>query len=991
MRGSWAAVCTLLFATLSSACDGTGPTAGPPDPTAPVTPARLFVQMPGLPLNTGNAGDRLALLHAGFAARVRGPGGVDTTLVGDGVLNTLAPGRYVVTAAEADFDEVTYRVTTDSLEVALASGETRVVATPYVPTSGGFDLRVAGGVPDSARMPATLRHPDGRVDTLTLPARRTRLTPGAYTLSAEPRAVEGVRFEPLRAIDTVLVTAGPVAQATSIAYAATLATLRVRVAGVSRDDLPARVTLRSPSGALRVVSVMADSTDVVGLVGGTYTIVAEPFATPLAQYYPERSADTVEVIPGALTTREVPFRRETASLLVSVEGLPDSTDANVRVTGPFSFSRALDRTAVLGPLRPGAYTIVADSVAARAHTWRADVRTQVATAEFGAPAQRTVLYQLATGAIAVHVHGLPDGVAAAIAVRAPAGAPATGFPWSVTRDTTRTNVPAGTYTLTATSVVIGGTLYLPSPAQQAITVLPSLTPIDVPITYVETVGPILDFSIRFAYLTQATQRPDGSVPLVASRDALLRVFVEANQGNGESLSVRARLYQGEALYRTLTIPSPSGSVPLGVNEGMLAQSWNVPIAAGDVREGMSFVVDFGDAPGVSDANTENNRYPRDSRQAVDVRVVPPFALVLVPVAHPIDGLTGNITATNADAFTSFMRDVLPLQQVITTVRAPFTTAARALLPDDANNAWITLLNEIRLLQLADGNSSTHYMGVVGTTYQAGVAGLATIGGRHAITWDNQSSGPRVLAHELGHNFGRFHSPGCGAGFIDANYPYGGGAIGVWGWTGSGMASPTATNDIMGYCNLQWTSDYTWRGILSQRATMGALGALRGGGRATPARDSMLLVWGQIGPDGARLEPAMPFVTAPSLPPVGTGRYTLEWLDAVGRVLYRLQFDGEAVDHRTATRTFAAAVPMRAWSGTVVALRLREGARTLAAMRSGDQALTLEQDERTGVITGLVRETGRPNSPATSPSVGAREVLRHTSDGLRARVTRVRIP
>lgn len=980
-----------MAVAILSACDGVGRTAGPPDPNAPVLPARLVVQMSGLPLATGIPADRAALRSAGFAARVRGPGGMDTTFVGDATLNALTPGRYVVTATAADFDEVSYRVATDSLEVSLASGETRVVATPYMPTSGGVDLRVTGGVPDSARMPATLRHPDGRLDTLSLPTRRTRLVPGTYVITPEARAVDGVRFAPLRAADTIHVTAGPVPPVIAMAYTATLATLRVRVNGVSPDDGTARLTLRSPTGVLRIVTVRNDSADVTGLVGGTYTIAAEPFVAPLAKYTPERNVDTVHVVAGAMTEWLVPYRRETASLFVSIEGLPDSANANVRVTGPFGFLQTLDRSTVLGPLRPGAYTLVADAVGAREHTWRADLVTQVASAEFGVPTQRTVLYQLATGAIAVRVQGLPDSVPAAISVQAPSGAPAPGFPWAVARDTTRTNIAAGTYTVTAASVIIGSTLYLPSPAQQAVTVLPSLTPIDVPITYVETTGPILDFSIRFAYLTQAAQRPDGSVPLVASRDALLRVFVEANQGNGESLAVRARLYQGETLYRTLIMPAPSGSVPLGVNEGSLAQSWNVPIAAGDVREGMSFVVDFGETPGVSDANAANNRYPRETTQPVDVRTVPPFAVVLVPIAHPIDGLTGDITSANAAAFTAFMRDVLPLQQVTTSVRTPFTTAALALLPNDANNAWITLLNEMRLLQLADGNSSTHYMGIVGTTYQAGIAGLAVIGGRHALTWDNPSSGPRVLAHELGHNFGRFHSPGCGASFIDANYPYGGGATGVWGWTGSGLASPTATNDIMGYCPVQWTSDYTWNGILAQRATMGTHAAERGVRRAAPERDSMLLVWGHIGPTGAHLEPALPFVTAPSLPAVGSGRYTLEWLDGGGRVLYRLQFDGEAVDHRLDTRTFAAAVPIRAWRGAVVALRLREGARTLATRRVGDDVLTLDQDARTGVILGLQRGAGRPGAGRAATVIGARDVLRHTSDGLHARVTRVRIP
>jgi hypothetical protein len=980
MRARRAAACgAVALAIFAAACDRGAPTTPPPGGGQPVPRARLLLQMAGLPLSAGLPADRAALSAAGFGLRVRGPAALDTTFVGDGALESLAPGRYVVTVSRADFEDVAYVPDADSLDVVLESGQTRVVATQYAPTTGGLDLRASGGVPDTAAMPALLQHADGRVDTLSLPTRRVRLRPGPFVLTPLPRDVDGVRFEPQRSPDTLIVRAGPITQPTAVPYTSRLATLRLRVDGVAPGDGPARVTLRASTGGLRTVLVSDDSLDIADLLGGTYEITAGPFAAPLAQYSPERDVDTVRVAAGVLTIADVPYRRETASIALEIEGLPEGAVGDVQVAGPFNFLRAVSQTTVLTPLRTGAYTIVANPVSARAHTWRADLATQVVNAEFGSPVQRTVQYGLATGALAVRVLGLPDGVSANVSVQAPSGTTGTSFPWTLTRDTTGTNVPAGTYTITANAVFVGGTLYLPSPAQRTVTVLPSLTPIDVPITYVETVGPILDFAIRSAYLTQATQRPDGSVPLVASRAAFMRVFVDANQGNSESLTARVRLYQGAALYRTLLIPSPSSSVPLGVNEGLLAQSWNVPIDAGDVREGMSFVVDFGDTPGVSDANPANNRFPIAGQQPVDVRAVPPFTLVLVPVAHPIDGVTGNITAANATAFTAFSRGVLPLEQVSVTVRAPFTTAAAALLPDDANNAWFTLLNEIRLLQLADGNSASHYVGIVGTTYSTGIAGLASIGGRYALSWDNAASGPRVLAHELGHTFGRFHSPGCGAGFIDANYPYGGGAIGQWGWTGSALASPTATNDIMGYCSLQWTSDYTWRGILTQRAATGSIAALR---RAAPARDSMLLVWGHIGPNGAHLEPALPYITAPDLPAVGSGRYTLEWLDAESRVLHQLRFDGDPVDHKPQVRTFAAAVPRRAWRGTVVALRLREGPRTLATLRAGDGALTLVQDEATGAPLGLLRGAARPWATGS-----ARAVLLHRSDGLRVRTTR----
>jgi hypothetical protein len=385
-----------------------------------------------------------------------------------------------------------------------------------------------------------------------------------------------------------------------------------------------------------------------------------------------------------------------------------------------------------------------------------------------------------------------------------------------------------------------------------------------------------------------------------------------------------------------------------VDEGSLGQTWNAIVAGGDVRAGMTIVAEF-DAE-VGDANLANNRFPVAGEQVVPVQPVPAFSLVLVPIVHPIDGLTGNVTPANADALTALARAVLPLGSVSVQVRAPFTTAAPALRPGDDNNGWLTVLNEMRLLQLTDPNMNAHYMGIVGTTYTSGIAGIATIGDRHAVTWDKPTSAARVLAHELGHNFGRFHSPGCGASFIDPQYPYGGGAIGTWGWNGTTVVSPSV-NDIMGYCAVQWVSDYTWRGVLTFRANSGAV-VLPSWLPTSTRPETMLLVAGAIrtgashadlsGAAGRSAEssavssaeatfaPPRLAVARAAWPRVGSGRYTLELLDAGGNVVRTLRFDGEPVDHRTNVVTVGAAIPLSGLAATPDAVRVRSGSVTLGA-------------------------------------------------------------
>ena len=77
--------------------------------------------------------------------------------------------------------------------------------------------------------------------------------------------------------------------------------------------------------------------------------------------------------------------------------------------------------------------------------------------------------------------------------------------------------------------------------------------------------------------------------------------------------------------------------------------------------------------------------------------------------------------------------------------------------------------------------------------------------------------PWVAVHEIGHAHGRPHSP-CGPlgnppADVDPGYPYADGTIGRWGWDGAeGELVPPETTDFMGYCDDQWTSDYTWRAM-----------------------------------------------------------------------------------------------------------------------------------------------------------------------------------
>ena len=180
-----------------------------------------------------------------------------------------------------------------------------------------------------------------------------------------------------------------------------------------------------------------------------------------------------------------------------------------------------------------------------------------------------------------------------------------------------------------------------------------------------------------------------------------------------------------------------------------------------------------------------------------------------------------------------------------------------------------------------------------------------------------------MAHEMGHNFGRRHSPcGTAAGVdpnIDPDYPYPGGLTGAYGYDlqADVIKSPLLA-DIMGYCANPWISDYTYQGMLAFRTAGQA--AITATAAATPQR--CLLVWGRIVDGHAVLEPAFEVVTRPSLPR-SRGPYSIEAATDDGSRLFSLSFDAsEIADSRRDARQFAFAIPLGGVSGDRVgSLRL----------------------------------------------------------------------
>jgi hypothetical protein len=567
----------------------------------------------------------------------------------------------------------------------------------------------------------------------------------------------------------------------------------------------------------------------------------------------------------------------------------------------------------------------------------------------------------------------------------------------------------GSWTVSAATVSSAGTTFTPTPASSTVSVASNGTA-TVSFAY-STPSAGTNYTISAVYLTQAIQKLDNSVALVANRNALLRVFVTATAANSARPDVRVRLYDGATLASTTTLAAPESAVRTAIAEGVLTSTWNLPVPATSVRPGLRVLVDLDPAQTVPDVNRSDNVWPANGApQLITVTPVPPFTVRFVPVVTGND--TGRVTAANRESFLVTTRRLFPVQEVVSDVRAPFTSSADTLQSNDANGRWLTVLSEINALRTTDGSPGTmYYYGVVRVRYSSGVAGYGYVPGRAAIGWDYLPSGDNVAAHEWGHNFSRSHAP-CGT-TGDLNYPYAGGVIGGFGWNpGTNAIVPNTATDIMSYCSNNWISDYNWTAVMNYRSTAGfgapAQAAVKGEG---------LLVWGRVIDGRIELEPAFR-VQAPITPTARNASHQVELLDDGGAVLGSLPLESSVVDHVEPgheQRHFAVVLP---WSATLeerlAAVRVRDTRvplraalqragvpRAAAAVSGGDPGATLDRtarrvrvrwdnasyrmamvrDAATGELMGFVRRNGG------EVATGGRATEVVFSDGVRSVVRR----
>ncbi|HYW06952.1 MAG TPA: hypothetical protein VE913_08350, partial [Longimicrobium sp.] len=416
----------------------------------------------------------------------------------------------------------------------------------------------------------------------------------------------------------------------------------------------------------------------------------------------------------------------------------------------------------------------------------------------------------------------------------------------------------------------------------------------------------LRLNVEGAYLTQSIQRADGSVPLVAGRDALARVFLRADQVNFFRPRVRLQLFNNGVLQRTLTLEPGADSIPVGRHEENLGSSWNTLIPASLVQPGMSYVVEADPGNVVPRTATSSIRFPAAGAVTPVVRTVPKLWLRLVPVLHRGAGAPGAVTPSNRAAYIRDLLAIHPIADYDVDVRSSFISSASAA----TGAGWEQILQEIGALRTLDG-SSRYYYGIIQASGSSGIAGIGYVGYPVAMGVDALPNAAGTLAHELGHNFNRVHAPCGNPSGVDRAFPYAGADIGVFGYDllDGTVKVPGQNVDLMSYCRPRWISDFNYMAVLNYRASIDGLTHGNAAGESAPAEPS-LLVWGRIGGGTATIEPSFEVTTRPSLP-TRPGPYTVRGLDTEGRVLFSLPFSGERMaDGNTEHSHFSFAIPIR---------------------------------------------------------------------------------
>jgi Peptidase M66 len=318
-----------------------------------------------------------------------------------------------------------------------------------------------------------------------------------------------------------------------------------------------------------------------------------------------------------------------------------------------------------------------------------------------------------------------------------------------------------------------------------------------------------------------------NAPVIARRAAVFRAYVRTTGRPRETLRAELRLHATKDAGVTDRVYSASALVTASSKEEKAASLLSFDVPANALREDDEVTL-----TATGDAGTQL-RYPETGAQAVGAVAGRTVNLRLVPVRYQAEGndLLPELSDTDIAGYRTVLEELYPLARAEVSVRTeplPWTNKL-----DASGDGWEEMLDAVGAARDADkADDEVFYMGLFRSRRSLGeycrggcVLGLAPVIGRAgesglqfalSVGFGSNET-PDTIAHELGHNLGRYHAP-CGqvAG-PDRKFPYDGGGIGAWGYSASSKEffDPDEYTDMMGYCRPQWISDYTYNALFKR--------------------------------------------------------------------------------------------------------------------------------------------------------------------------------
>jgi len=319
---------------------------------------------------------------------------------------------------------------------------------------------------------------------------------------------------------------------------------------------------------------------------------------------------------------------------------------------------------------------------------------------------------------------------------------------------------------------------------------------------------------------------DRVAAVIEGRDALFRISVAPATGFApRELSARVIVKNGttpEQFFARQRVTKAS-------TDADTASTFQVNVPAAKVLADTTYAVELVECSEVATGIIAQPRFPAMGDVPLAPRKTGVLKINLVPLS--VSSRVPDTTEPVLAKYRAYLEAMYPIERAVFTVGKPVTVSSPV--------NWSNTLDQLRMLRQSERPAAdVYYFGLLkptdtfqqycrtGCTAGIGYVGSATQAATHVAMGlafaDETSAG--VMAHEVGHNHGRNHAP-CAPGNqisgVDSRYPHKGALTSVWGYDNRKQTffNPDKTTDIMGYCEPQWISDYTYKALIERVATI----------------------------------------------------------------------------------------------------------------------------------------------------------------------------